>query len=329
MKWLHRYLIPFQFYRWLIDWTKTVSLGFLGGSFTLFDFLSEFFIEIAKENIFFKASALSYQFLLAIFPGLIFLFTLIAFIPIPNFQQNVLNIFNDILPYNVYLAAEDTLKEVFIKKNGGLLSFGFLASLYFSTSGMTTLISSFHKNSQQKDTRTYLAKRILALFLTASLILLLILAAFVSFIGRYIIHIFKSKEFIKINLESITINTLQVFLITFLFYMAISLLYYFGPYYSKKRDEKRKFLTPGGFLASLSSFVTTEGFAYYVAHFGKYNKIYGSIGTLIVLMGILYLNSSILLFGYDFELTLQRCRKNFPNIKTRKNSYFKNSKKIP
>lgn len=299
MIWIHRNLLQFQFYKDILNWTQTIKLPFLN-SISLFDFLSIFFHEIQKENIFLKSSALAYQFLLAIFPGLIFLLTLIAFIPIPNFQQNVLNLFLNILPAEVYKAAGDTLKEVVVKKNGGLLSFGFLAALYFSTSGMATLISSFHKSSDKKDTRTYLAKRLLALFLTICLTLLLLLASLIRFAGHEILHYLRIKHFIETEFASVSITFLQITVVALLFYIGISFLYYFGPY----RKIKRPFFSLGACLATLASLATTEGFAFYVSHFGRYNKIYGSLGTLIVLMGLLYLNSSILLIGYDIELSI-------------------------
>ncbi len=306
MKWYHRHLLRFRFYRNWVEKTKSISLSRLG-SFTLHQYLADFFQEIEKENIFIKSSALAFQFLLAIFPGLIFLFTLIAFIPIPNFQENVLSIFQNVLPDNVYDAVEDTLKEVVIKKNGGLLSFGFLAALYFSTSGMATLIQSLHKNSQKPDTRTYLAKRLLALFLTICLTFLLLMTAFIVFASQSIIHYFQTQNFIKTNLESLALNVFQMILVSFLLYIAFALLYYFGP----KKSGQRKFFTVGAALASIASLATTEGFAFYVSHFSNYNKIYGSIGTLIVLMGLLYLNAAVLLIGYDIELSIINCQKVF------------------
>jgi len=312
MKWLHRNLLRFKFYQIWVEKTKSIPLRFMG-SFNLYEFLAEFFKEVERDNIFIKSSALAFQFLLAIFPGIIFLFTLLAFIPIPDFQENIMGIFREILPGNVFAAAEDTLKEVVIKKNGGLLSFGFIASLYFSTSGMATLIRSFHKNNQRPDTRTYFAKRLLALFLTGGLTLLLFLAAITILTGQYIIHVFLLKHFIQSGLESFIIWILQLMMVATLFYIGIALIYYFGP---RKRPSK-KFFTIGAGMASFASLITTEGFAFYVSHFSNYNKIYGSIGTLIVVMGLLYLNSSILLIGYDIELSIYACRRLY-GMETRK-----------
>ena len=313
MNWFHRNLTRFAFYRNLVDYTKTISLPFLG-TFSLFHLLSEFFIEIRKGNIYIKSSALAFQFLLAIFPGLIFLFTLIAFIPIPYFQQNVLGIFQGILPVNVFDVIRETLQEVIIKKNRGLLSFGFFAAIYFSTSGMSTLIQSFYKDSNKPDSRTYFAKRLLALFLTISLATLLLIASTFAFASQFILHFFWSRHYIKTNLERFTLGFFQVFIITFLFYVAIALLYYFAP----RRKIKKSFFSFGAGLAALASLGTTEGFAFYVSHFGTYNKIYGSLGTLLVLMVLLYLNSSILLLGYDLELSVKTCQLNFENRKNKK-----------
>jgi len=303
MNWIHRNLLRFQFYRNWVEKTKKIYIPFLD-SISLYEFLVVFFQEVQKENIFLKSSALAYQFLLAIFPGLIFLLTLIAFIPIPNFQQNVMKLFLNILPSNVYDAAEGTLNDVVIRKNGGLLSFGFLATLYFSTSGMATLIASFHKSSDKKDTRTFLGKRILASFLTVCLTILLLIAGLVRFAGNWVLKSLTDKEYIHKTLENASLNLLQIIMVALLFYIGIAFLYYFGPY----KRLNRPFFTLGAAMASLAALATTEGFTFYVSHFGRYNKIYGSLGTLIVLMGLLYLNSCILLIGYDIELSIAACK---------------------
>jgi len=316
MNWIHRNLLKFRFYQNLVERSRHVFIPFLG-SVSLYDFLEIFFFEVQKENVFLKSSALAFQFLLAIFPGLIFLLTLIAFIPITNFQQNVMNLFLYILPTDVYLAANETLKEVVIKKNGGLLSFGFLGALYFSTSGMATMISGFHKSTDRKDTRTYFAKRIIALFLTLCLTILLLIAAFIRFAGHSIIKFLGIRSFVKSGFGSLSLTLLEISLVGMLFYIGIAILYYFGP----RRKYKRPFFTAGAALAALASLIITEGFAFYVSHFGRYNKIYGSLGTLIVLMGLLYLNSCILLIGYDIELAIVAC--------LRRTKSFQESGKIP
>src|SRR5690606_8893122 len=103
--------------------------------------------EIAREALVNKASSLSYNFLLAIFPGIIFLFTLIPYIPVTNFQEQLLSFIALILPENAYTAIQATLEDIVTNQNRGLLSFGFLAALLFSTNGLTSLMAAFNKAS--------------------------------------------------------------------------------------------------------------------------------------------------------------------------------------
>src|SRR5690606_20916456 len=143
---VHQTLLKFKPYDYFIEWTKVVVLpGF--GSLPLYTVAVFFFQEIASESLLNKASSLSYNFMLAIFPGIIFLFTLIPYIPITDFQDQLLNFINLVLPHNAYLAIESTLEDIIKNQNSGLLSFGFLLALFFSTNGVHSLMQAFNKSS--------------------------------------------------------------------------------------------------------------------------------------------------------------------------------------
>lgn len=130
MAWLHRHLGKFRFYQLFIEWTKIIVLpGF--GSLPLYTVAIFFFQEIARESILNKASSLAYSFMLAIFPGIIFLFTLIPYIPIENFQEQLLDFMEVVMPTNAYLTVESTLLDIVKNQNSGLLSVGFIWLRFF------------------------------------------------------------------------------------------------------------------------------------------------------------------------------------------------------
>ena len=127
-----------------IDWTKVVVIpGF--SPLPLYTVGTFFFQEINKDSLLSKASSLAYNFMLAIFPGIIFVFTLIPYIPIEGFQDQLIGLLALVLPYNAFEAVKGTLEEIIKQQNGGLLSFGFFAALFFATNGVINLMQAFNK----------------------------------------------------------------------------------------------------------------------------------------------------------------------------------------
>src|SRR5690554_1192802 len=172
MAWLHRQLCKFRFYQLFLEWTKVIVLpGF--GALPLYTVATFFFQEIARESILNKASSLAYNFMLAIFPGIIFLFTLIPYIPIDNFQEQLLDFVEVIMPENAFLTVESTLLDIVQNQNTGLLSTVFILAAFFSTNGMTALMRSFNKSSLITESRTWGRQRMVAFGLTLMLILAL------------------------------------------------------------------------------------------------------------------------------------------------------------
>src|SRR3569833_1447963 len=129
MKWLHRFLRRFVFYRYLIECTKYIEFpGFR--PISLYTVLVFFFEEISQVTVANKASSLAFNFMLALFPATIFLFTLIPYIPIRHFQDNLVDMMASVMPRNAYLAFQDAIKEIITKKSGGVTSFGFLTTMF-------------------------------------------------------------------------------------------------------------------------------------------------------------------------------------------------------
>ena len=174
---VHQTLLHLKPYDQLIEWSKSATLpGF--GKLPLYTVLLFFFQEIARESILNKASSLAYNFMLAIFPGIIFLFTLIPYIPVANFQEQLMDLIQLALPNNAYEVLENTLKDIIIRQNGGLLSVGFILCTFFATNGMTTLMMTFNKSSLAKESRTWFQRRFVALLLSFSIVLALAIGIF-------------------------------------------------------------------------------------------------------------------------------------------------------
>lgn len=311
MQWLQNFLADFKYYQKFIGWTKSVVLpGFNG--LPLYTVATFFFQEIQKESLVNKASSLAYNFMMAIFPAIIFLFTLIPYIPISGFQDQLMAIIALLLPENAYKAFEETLEDIVKNQNGKLLSLGFILALVFATNGIHTLMQAFNKSSLIIESRSWLKQRIVALNLTLLTSFSIIIGVAITVITEFVLDAFRRG----LNFES---NEFWIFLIMIgrwiiiigVYFVTTSILYKYGPAHSKKW----KLFSAGSWLATILAIITTVGFSFFINNFGAYNKIYGSIGTLLVIMIWLYLNSLILLIGFELNASLELSKKSIKIVK--------------
>ena len=293
-----------------MDWTKRVVLpGF--SPLPLYTIATFFFQEIGKDSLLNKASSLAYNFLLAIFPAIIFLFTLIPYIPIEDFQDQLMSLIALVLPHNAYLAVESTLEDIVKNQNRGLLSFGFIAALFFSTNGVHHLMQAFNKSSLQVESRTWLKQRLVAVTLTVIVAFALIFGLGIMTVGEFVIAFLRSKLEFKDAFWLYLIDLVRWFILVAVYFITISILYRYGPAHPKKW----RLFSAGSWLATILAVLTFWGFAFYINNFGSYNKIYGSIGTLIVIMIWMYLNSLIILIGFELNASIDLSKRSIKIIR--------------
>lgn len=311
MNWVHKQLLKLRFYALFIEWTKVCVLpGF--SPIPIYTVAAFFFKEIGKDALVNKASSLAYNFMLAIFPGIIFLFTLIPFIPKRiGFQDQLMVLLQLILPVQAYKAFETTLSEIIKIQNGKLLSFGIILSVFFATNGMHNLMKAFNKSSLVVETRSWLKQRLIALILTVVIAISLIITIAAMTVGEISLNYINKGLHIKGNAVSYLIEFSRWALLGILYFVTISILYRYGP----ANTKKWRFFSAGSWLATILAFLTIWGFSFYINHFGSYNKVYGSIGTLIVIMIWLYLNSLILLIGFELNASVDISKRSVKIIK--------------
>jgi membrane protein len=324
MEWVHRQLLKIRIYALFIDWTKVCVLpGF--SPLPLYTVATFFFKEIGKDSLVNKASSLAYNFMLALFPAIIFLFTLIPFIPKRiGFQEQLMDFIVLILPADAYKAFDTTLNEIVNKQNSGLLSFGFFLSLFFATNGVHSLMMAFNKSSLIIETRTWLKQRLIAIVLTVTIAMSVITCIIAMTIGEIALNYIKNELGIKGNFMAYLIDLTRWSLLGVLYFVTISILYKYGPAHAKKW----RFFSAGSWLATILAFLTIWGFSFYINNFSSYNKVYGSISVLIVLMIWLYLNSLILLIGFELNASVDLSKRSVKIIKPNFNM-FKKSPSTP
>lgn len=286
---------------WFVRTGKKIPVPGLEGM-SLYDLLEMYFIGILKGALTSRAGGISYSFFMALFPFMLFMLTLIPYIPIDGFQENFMLLISELLPPETFNAVDSVLSDIANNKYGGLLSFGFLVSIFLMTNGVNAVFAAFEYSVHVKKIRNVVKQYLISLgtSLTMSFMLIVTVAATIFF--EFGLDFLTAKGWV--SEELIWLSSLRYLLFMFLIFCTVSMLYYFGT----SEGRQTRFFSAGSVLTSVLSLLTFYGFGIYVVKFSKYNELYGSIGTLLVLMLFIWLNAIILLLGFELNASITRLR---------------------
>ncbi len=273
--------------------------GFQGiNLYQVVKFLSK---QLNTIGLYDRASAISFNLLMALPAGFLFLFSIIPYFPKAfKIKKQILTLFKDIAPNSsTYRFIVDIINDL-LSQHVGIFSFGFLLLLFYASNAMTGIIRSFDKSIMQNKP-FFLHQRMRAIRLTIILILL-VFASLIVLIGQEQLASLLRNGF---DIEQSTIlpywNTLRWLIIMMLLFMGNAFIYRYAPHIK----EKWPLVSPGSIMSTTLMLLTTVGFSYWVNHFSSYNKIYGSIGTVLVVMTIIYMNALILLIGFELNVSIE------------------------
>jgi membrane protein len=266
----------------------------------LFDLLAYLAQQLRQSDLNLRASAISFSFFLALFPGLLFLFSLIAYIPVEGLDMAIRRTSQELLPPSAFELLYTTIEDIVGRQQGGLLSFGFLLAFYFATTGLTTLSQSFNVSLEVSESRGFLRHHFTVIGLTVLLTLCLLSALLLILLGDFLLGEMNRLGLMPDGLLPLMVNLLLWVIILLLVYVGIGLLYYFAP----NAPKRHGFFALGSALATVLFIGSSLGFSYYVQHFGNYNRLYGSLATLIVLMLWIYVNAWVILIGFELNSAL-------------------------
>ncbi len=284
---------------------KIILPGFEG--MPLYDVVKFFFSGLQNGYIDARASAMSFKFFMALFPFLIFLFTLIPYIPIDNFQIQLLELLHQVLPTDAYNLISDTIDGLILEKHTGLLSFSIIFTLYLSTNGVEAMLVAFNSSSHLVKFSNSVWQQKLRAFIILMVLIFTLIITVGAIIGTGIaVRYLKEQDLISKTWSIYLVNTLQIIILLSVYFLSISFIYYYG----NLRSKKFRFISAGATFATVLSLILTFGFAYYVNNFGNYNKIYGSLGAMIVLMLWMYYNSIALLLGFELNASIRHASGN-------------------
>ncbi len=266
--------------------------------------ISILYQKIFQFDIDVRAAAVAYNFTLAVFPTIIFLFSLLPYMPIDHLDLKMIGFLKGTMPKNLQGDLTELISEIVTKKRGGVLSFGFLFALYASTSGIMALIRSFNLTYKTNENRGFFKERFIAVGLNFLLTFVLLIAFTVFILGNFVVKMLAKKDLIQYDFTFYLTKSLTYLIIFSVFFFTISIIYYYAPAIHKRW----KFFNAGSITASILTISVTNLFSYYLVNFASYHKVYGSIGSLIALMVWLYFVSLILIVGFEINASIDQVK---------------------
>lgn len=261
-----------------------------------------------RDQILERANGVAFNFILAIFPAIIFLFTLIPYVsyffPTLN-REKILDFILELMPPTMAETAATTVSDIVSNTREGLLTLGFFFSLYLATNGMLSLIRAFNAMYKTVERRSEIKMRLIATGLTINLAIVLLIVITLLIVGQFVLNYVSNNlaEFGWTDIDRLTLYilfALRFLVILIGFFLAIATIYYFGP----AVHWNWRFFSVGAFVATILCLAVTYGFSFYITNFGTYNKVYGSIGVLIALMIWIQLLTIVLLVGYEINASI-------------------------
>ncbi|WP_298368816.1 YihY/virulence factor BrkB family protein [uncultured Lutibacter sp.] len=290
---------------WLVTLGKKIRIPGLQGM-SLYDIIEMYVIGIVKGALTSRAGGIAFSFFMALFPFILFILTLIPYVPIEGFQEDFLVMIEQLLPPNTAETVHVVIEDIANNRYGGLLSFGFLASIFLMTNGVNAILGGFEYSYHVTEMRSILRQYFISMGM--SILLSITLIATVAIIIYFEIGIenLKNKGWVKDEL--FWVEKGQFLFFVMLIFVTVSFLYKYGT----KEVKHYSFFTPGSILTTLLTILMFKLFSIYVLKFATYNQLYGSIGTLLVLMLFVWLNSIILLLGFELNASINRLKRMHP-----------------
>lgn len=292
------FIVTHQPFKFLLKRSETIILpGFKG--LCLYDVLKFFIRHVGRNHLRDRASSIAFNFIMALPAGAIFVFTLIPYFPVAKNMQDVLFKFiEDVMPNSESRTLiMTTMLDLFNKPKTGLLSIGFILALFYSSNAMLGIIRTFDASLPDKRKRNFLHRRWRAIKLTIVMVLLVI-ATILLTIGQGTLL---AKILGVSNMErTIWTDILRWLFTIFLFLFSIAFIYKYAPSVYKRW----KLISPGAIFATFLIILATWLFSIWAQHFSSYNRVYGSIGALLIVMLLIFINSWMLLIGFELNVSI-------------------------
>ncbi|MBL0012372.1 MAG: YihY/virulence factor BrkB family protein [Flavobacterium sp.] len=281
---------------------QQIKLPWLQG-LSLYDLLELYGLGIAEGALSYRAGAIAFSFFMALFPFALFILNLIPYIPIEGFQQDFLNFVSESVPPNTYDAIAAIINDILNNSHSGLLSSGFIMAIFLMANGLNAILGGFETSHHIIIKRGFFSQYFVALGISLILSFLLLvtvamIVVFEVFIQKTIIQDVLSDRIPLIILGRYAFVILMILITT-------SILFRFGV----KHDKNRSFISIGSVFTTILIILSSYVFGIWVIKFSKYNQLYGSIGTLLIMMFYIWINCMILLLGFELDAAINKLKR--------------------
>jgi membrane protein len=294
----------------LVRFFKQIKLPGLDG-LSFYDLLELYITGIVKGTLSTRASAIAFSFFTALFPFLLFVLIIMPYVPIDDFRVEFLKFLESFLPPTTSdFFFENIFENIDQSQRGGLLSSVFVLSVGLMANGVNAVFSGFENSYHEQLTRNgfkqYLYALGVALILAFLLIItIVVLGYFQIFIIQNVLDSLSSRGYEVQSQSVFWFNLAKYLFFVLMIYIATATLYYFGT----REGKQSSFFSVGALFTTLLIILSSYLFGLYIENFSQYNKLYGSIGALLILLFYLWLNANILLLGFELNASLHKLRK--------------------
>ncbi|WPR70597.1 YihY/virulence factor BrkB family protein [Flavobacterium sp. NG2] len=292
----------------LVKGLKKIKLPKLEG-LTLYDLLELYGLGLTESAFSNRAGSIAFSFFMALFPFALFILNLIPYIPIEGFQQDFLKFVADGVPPNTFSAIESIIDDILNNSHSGLLSTGFFLSIFLQANGLNAILGGFEKSAHVLVKRGFFQQYLVALGMSLALSFLLIITVAIIVVFEVVIQLKAVQDILSDSIPMIILGR-YVFLVLMVL-ITTSILFKFGT----KHKYHGAFISVASVFTTVLTIVISYFFGVWVVHFSKYNELYGSIGTLLIVMFYIWINCMILLLGFELNATIDKLRKD--NAKNR------------
>ena len=295
-----RHLLYKRWVRELLYFLHNFSLPGTRGV-PIYHILSYFFASTLESSLVQRAKGLAYSFLAALPPLMIFVFSLIAYFPVDGLQDELLNGMGGLVPDKILTPLSNTVNDVMGHRHSTLLSIGFIFSILLAANGMNGIIQSLNFANRSIEQRPYLQRFAICLALVFILYLLIVLVLTLLIGHKYLLQLIFSQGWLNnTKANTLMFNIGRWVLLSLATLLAISITYWWAPV----KKQRVGFFSAGAILSTGMFFLLTWGFGIYLNNFNRYNLIYGSIGSLLLLMLWIYFSCIVLLVGYELNSSI-------------------------
>lgn len=286
----------------LVRFAKGVKLPWAEG-LTLYHLIELYFSGIAKSDIGYRAGAIAFSFFMSLFPFALFVLNLIPYIPLENFQADFMDFVSDNVPPNTYDAIAGIIADILTNSQNGLLSVGILLAILLMSNGLNAILTGFQSSSHITVKRKFIRQYAVSIGLSLLLTVILIVTVSAIVIFEVFIQSLTSRGYLNNDVYLLELGR-YVFLLLMVL-TTTSMLFR----YAAHETRQAAFFSYGSIFTTVLFVITSFLFGIYVVRFAQYNKLYGSIGTLLVFMIFLWINCFILLLGFELNALIHKIKR--------------------